>query len=113
MRMIHCLPVEVYRFPLGDCTNGGVSSFCDELLVACESGHRTFDADKEMPLNFCAVFQRYGIAYLCPADVCVDGTILQRPGWWMFGGNIADSSDSRWHELIDSYYPLHIHDRKE
>ena len=42
-----------------------------------------------------------------------DGQIVPRPGWWMFGGNIADTSDSRWRELTYLGYPLHIHDRKE
>ena len=124
MRIVHCLPVDVYRFRLSDCSNGGVSSFCDELLVACESGHRTFDADQEIPLNFCMVRKRslyYAISHeiagshidIVPATIDEAGRVVPRPGWWMFGGNIADSCDSRFHDLTGHYYPLHIHDRKE
>lgn len=123
MRLVRCLPVEVYRFRLGDCSNGGVSSYSDELLVACDAGHRTFDADQEFPLNFCMVRKRqlYGAISdesmehmdVVPAMIDDAGRVVPRSGWWMYGGNIADASDSRWHDLTGHYYPLHIHDRKE
>ncbi len=111
--LIHCLPVEVYRFPIGDCTNNGVSSRFDTLLVACSEGNRFFDPEKEIPINFCMVRWFRGIAQLVPATVTEDGSVIERPGWWMRSGNIADSCDSRWSELTGLPYPIHIHDRKE
>ncbi len=110
---IQCLPVDVYRFPIGDCTNDGISARFDELLVACPSGPRRFFSEHELPLNFCMVEQIYGVAHIVPAVVTESGKIVPRPGWWMAGGNIADTCDSRWHELTGVQYPLHIHDRKE
>ena len=110
---INCLSVGVYRSRLGDCTNGGISSRFDELLVFCHDGPRSFFSEHELPLNFCTVERCYGVAHIVPAMVTEDGQIVPRPGWWMFGGNIADTSDSRWRELTYLGYPLHIHDRKE
>jgi len=110
---INCLSIDVYRFRHGDCTNGGISSRFGELLVFCHDGPRSFFSEHELPLNFCTVERIYGISHIVPAMVTEDGQIVPRPGWWMFGGNIADTSDSRWRELTGLGYPLHIHDRKE
>lgn len=111
--IINCLPVEVYRWHLGDCTNGGVSHYFNELLIYCPDGHIKFDSDKELPLNFCMVRPwHYDTMHVVPAMV-ENGKVVERPGWFMYGGNIADTSDSRWSELKGHYYPLHIHDRQE
>lgn len=115
---VNCLPVEVYRFPLGDCTNCGISSRFDDLLIYCPSGHVSFDSDTETPLNFCAIFRKETYTgpdylYVAPAMVDEEGRIVRRPFWYMKGGNIADTSDSRFHEMNGHHYPLHIHDRHE
>ena len=111
--IINCLPVEVYRSHYGDCTNGGISSRYLELLVACPDGHIHFDSEKELPLNFCAIREWYGSTHIVPAMVDENGMIKERPGWWMYGGNIGDTSDSRFTALKGHHYPLHIHDRRE
>jgi hypothetical protein len=111
---ISALAVSVYRHPLGDCTNNGISNRFRELLVYCPSGPRSFFSEHELPLNFCAIVHGCnGYRYLVPAMVDEDGAIVPRPGWFMYGGNIADTSDSRFNELTGVNYPLHIHDRKE
>ena len=109
--IIHCLPIEVYRNNrLGDCTNKGISSQFETLLMYCPDGHVTFDSDKETPLNFCAMRQAYDTLHIVPA--MVDGDrIKARPGWWMYGGNIACTSDSRFYQATQ--YPVKIHDRRE
>lgn len=114
--IIHCLPVSVYRYaPFGDCTNNGISNRFDDLLVYCPDGNIHFDSEIEQPLNFCVVGctrWRGAVHYhLKPAFVDEDGNITERPGWWMYGGNIADTSDGRFRAI--SEYPLHIHDRQE
>ena len=122
--IVRCLSVNVYRNSIGDCTNGGVSSRFDTLLVACPDGSVTFDSDVETPLNFCMVERRricsvYGSmaepVHLRIVPACVDesGQIVKRPGWWMNGGNIADTADSRFSRMNGHYYPLTIHDRQE
>lgn len=111
--VVHALPVDVYRFRYGDCSNNGISNRFSELLIACPDGQRSFDPSVEIPLNFCMVSWYMGNARIVPACVSDDGRIVERPGWFMYGGNIADASDSRWYDLTGVRYPLHIHDRKE
>lgn len=77
---ISCLAVNVYRSRLGDCTNGGISSRFGELLVFCHDGPRSFFSEHELPLNFCKVERRYGVAHIVPAMVTEDGQIVPRPG---------------------------------
>ena len=110
---INALAVSVFRFPLGDCTNNGISSWFDELLIACPDGPRSFFSEHEVPLNFCMIERTFGVAHLVPATVDENGCVVKRPGWYMHGGNIADTSDSRFRELSGVHYPLHIHDRSE
>lgn len=117
MNKIHTLSVDVLRSPLGDCTNGGVSSRWRSLAVYCPDGPSSFDADRETPLNFCMVEKRYLLgtvhARIVPAMVNEHGNVVPRPRWWMKGGNVGNTSDSRFHELSGVYYPLDIHDRCE
>ena len=115
---IRYLDVDVYRRHSGDCTNGGVSSYFNQLLVACPNGPWTFDSDREIPLNFCMVEKRNfhdGLSNvrIVPATINESGEVVKRPGWWMYGGNIAEASDSRFSEMAGHYYPLKIHDRRE
>ena len=116
---INCLSIEVYRNDrFGDCTNKGISSRFNELLLACLDGNISFDSDKELPLNFCMINRRQLFGdeehqSIVPATVDENGRVIARPGWWMCGGNIACTSDSRFTELKGHYYPLKIHDRRE
>jgi len=120
---IKALPVDVYRHGKWDATNGGISSRFNELLVACPDGHITVDTDDGIPENFCMVEHRnlsgfvYGVtedhARIIPATVDENGAVVARPGWWMFGGNLAHTSDSRFRAETGTYYPLCIHDRQE
>lgn len=115
---IRTLTVDVYRFPLGDCTNNGISGRFQTLQLACPEGNNTFDSSVSVPLNFCMVERRKicgGQTYMdiVPAAVDASGNVVKRPGWWMNGGNIASTSDSRFHEMTGINYPLCIHDRKE
>ena len=113
---VRCLSVYVFRESPLDCTRGGVSSRFHELLVACPDGPHCFDSDKELPLNFCMIETRElptGIHQRIVPAMIENNKIVKRPGWWMNGGNIAHTSDSRWTALKGHYYPLDIHDRRE
>ena len=114
--MIHALSVNVYRNnTIGDCTNGGLSSRFDTILVAMPEGNHVFDPDKMIPLNLCVIericHRDCEHVRLVPATVDESGNVVKRPGWWMFGGNIARTSDSRFYE--QTLYALDIHDRRE
>lgn len=110
---VRAISVPVFKNPLGDFTNNGISNRFSELLVACPTGLRSFDPSVELPLNFCMVDYSCNVAHLVPAMITEDGMLCHRPGWFMYGGNIADTSDSRWHEITGTPHPIKIHDRKE
>lgn len=117
--MINYLSVNVYKCPMGDCTNNGVSSRHKKIALRCVDGPFSFESDAGVPDNFCYVkkFRPFGdraIYKIVPADV-VDGKIVDRGGkWYMMGGNFAYSSDSRFSEMIGGMYgAVPIHDRVE
>ena len=99
------LLVEVYR-PAGrcDCSNNGISSNVNTILLAGEGIPEIFDACENAP------------AFRLVKRNLLGGEYMHIEPWerpegsgWMYGGNIADTSDSRkpWK------YPVHIHDRQE
>lgn len=102
------LPISVYRTArLGDCTNGGITSRYDELLLLCEDGFVNVDMENP-PENLVRLVVRhlFGREYkhLEPVASTDRGSV-----GWMYGGNIASTSDSR----FPSDYPLCVHDRQE
>ncbi len=105
----HLLTIEVYRNGHGDCSNGGMSAKADTLLLICPGGPWTTLDCPAYPI--CRVADHptvKGHQFIVPCDK--NG--VQPSGWYMFGGNFAHTSDSRWRESIaDS--PLKIHDRTE
>lgn len=103
------LPISVYKHKRGDCSNGGVSSFYNELLLECEDGYIDVD-ENNPPENLVRIVTRhlFGREYkhiepIAPKrNDCVG---------YMFGGCFAYSGDSRFRAI--SEYPLPIHDRQE
>lgn len=95
------LSLYIYKFPLGDCTNEGVSGRCSkDVYMPCESGpFRAFSVDQRLIL----IPEQRGPEYWALKDV------FERPGMAgpMSGGNLAYSSDSRCKRVY------HIHDRFE
>ena len=109
--MLYALPISVYRdarLP-NDCTNGGISSRYDELLLICDDGFIKVDVNNP-PENLVRIVSRniFGkeYKYIEPVRAVDKGCV-----GYMFGGNVAGSSDSRFARL--SEYPLKIHDRQE
>lgn len=104
------LPIDVYKHGKYDCTNGGISSKYNELLVMCPDGHVKVDLENP-PENLVIVVKRFlfgkTIYYIEPYK------IAKHIGW-MSGGNFAFSCDSRFSRLIDgNHYAISIHDRQE
>lgn len=110
MNKIKCLSVNVYRFPFGDCTNGGVSEKFNTLLIPCDDGNETVDLDNP-PENFCVIEKR--ILWGEKHYYIVPYALKQSGRWVMMGGNFAFTSDSRFKECAESWQPLPIHDRVE
>lgn len=107
--MIKALPIYVYKNNLGDCTNGGISSKYDRLLLVCEDGYVTIDEDN-LPENLVKVVTRnlWGNEYKH-----IEPYAPTKKGYlgYMNGGNVAYCSDSRFDKI--SQYPLCIFDRQE
>ena len=113
------LTVEIYRFPHGDCTNGGISTGHNRLCIVNIDGPTK--PNDGAPAALLVKGNVPGSAKVIPA-VEVDGAWVayddpNRVGP-MFGGNIADSSDSRWNTAVGRITgawgaPVHIHDRYE
>lgn len=84
------LYVEIFRHPLGDCTNNGASKFAKGFCVENVPG--PFKPSKDYPA---ANLREKTIAgekrlRLIPKE-------NDNPNQWvMFGGNLAYTSDSRW-----------------
>lgn len=116
------LLVHVLRSPLGDCTNGGVSSKKNGFTLmpgarktaAYEGG--PFQPSPDTPALYLAKW--YGRLLACPEDFEAsngrspdmrDDCSVNSLGGYMFGGNFIYSSDSR----FPCEYPIPIFDRKE
>ena len=102
------LNILIYKFPLGDCTNRGISSKFNDLLLTCDkAGGKDID-EKNPPENLCKLVTR-NIAgkeykYIEPVKPVKKGNV-----GYCSGGNIAYSNDAR----FPSDYPLSIHDRQD
>lgn len=113
------LPCNVYKWNLGDCTNGGVSGKYPELYlckdnVTAEEVLEYCQEKGEDPERFVNTERRTicGKEYLNIKQVChrvSNGRVLGG----MSGGNFLYTCDSRWKEITGCDYPLSIHDRYE
>lgn len=108
------LPVNVYRSALiGDCTNGGVSSVADTLVVVNVSG--PFDPTPDRPAVLLTT-NSLGNPILVPAKEGPNGWEPDRPEGSvgpMMGGNYGATSDSRFARATNVYGAIPLHDRFE
>lgn len=106
---MRALPIEIFKSKFGDCSNGGISSKYNEILVECPDGYIEVD-ENNLPENFCKIVTRdLGFAVVQH----VEPVARPKGVGWMAGGCIVDTSDSRWSRLKGNYYPLKLHDRCE
>ena len=103
------LPCEIYKAKkLGDCSNGGISSRYNEVLLLCEEGFIDVDMDNP-PDNLCKVVTRdFGFAVYTH----IEPVAKAKGVGWMAGGTLVYSSDSRFHRMCGDY-ALSLHDRTE
>ena len=104
MRALSC---NIYKWNLGDCSNGGISSRFNDILLICDEGNVEID-EKNPPENLCKLVKRnlFGEEYLHIEPVANPTGV-----GWMSGGTIIYSCDSRFRNM--SRYPLSFHDRCE
>lgn len=104
------LPIDVYRSKSVDCTNGGISSKFNSLLLVCKEGFIDVD-ESNPPENLVKVNKRF----LFGENVYSIVPYNEPTGaGWMFGGNFAYTSDSRFSRMVEGVYgAIAIHDREE
>ena len=110
MRKVQGLTLHVYRSGLGDCTLNGISSRYNTLILVGDEVEGPVSVDLDNPPENVVKIVRRTICgkeymHLEPLDGCNNGG----KKWYMAGGNIASTCDSR----FPSQYPLEIHDRHE
>lgn len=88
---------------IGNCSNNGISSRFDRVLILCEDGYIDVDGTEE---NLCEV--RY-ITFGGQTHMFAEPVAAPKGIGWMDGGSIVYTSDSR----FPSDYPLRLHDRQE
>lgn len=104
------LRLHVYRDNIGDCTNGGISSKYNELLVICDDGYIDID-ENNPPENAVKLVKRklFGKTLFHLEPIAAPKGV-----GWMFGGNYAATSDGRFSEMLGGMYgAVAIHDRQE
>lgn len=105
--MARALRCEIMKHKGEDCSNGGISSRFNDVLVLCPDGNVEVDGNEP---NLCKVVERrlFGseIYYHVEPVVKADGV------GWMAGGTVVYSCDSRFRRLANGY-PLSFHDRTE
>lgn len=98
------LVINVYKSGNIDCTNNGISSKVNKVLLCGEGIPEIFEESEDCPPVRLVKRNLQNGEYLHVEP-------WERPtgAGWMYGGNIADTSDSRkpWK------YAVHIHDRQE
>lgn len=112
MKEVKGLRVTVFRPSYGDCSNDGLSSKYNELILVGDGvvGPLTVDLDNP-PENVVmlvkrTIFRREHL-HVTPLDSC--HALMGGGKWYSFGGNFAFTSDGR----FPCDYPLAIHDRRE
>lgn len=104
------LPIYVYKDSrLGDCTNGGISSKYDTLLLVCEHGYIDID-ENNLPEELVIMIKR---EIMGKTIYHVEPYVRPQYLGWMAGGNYAATSDSRFSEMTNFYGAVAIHDRQE
>lgn len=121
----YALPINVYKWNLGDCSNNGITSRNNELLLVGVIDNKTkdfepltngfikidFNNEQDMSQDdLCLVVKRQLFGgeqhdYIVGLKDFINGK------WCMMGGCFGYSCDSRWSEI--NYLPLPIHDRLE
>lgn len=89
---------------VSDCTNNGITSKVNRILLCGPGIPEIFEADESLPAFRLVKRNLFGSEYLH-----VEPWEKPKRTGWMFGGNLCKTSDSR----FPSKYALNIHDREE
>ena len=114
---------EVFRWSLGDCSNKGITSRSNKVLV-CDGG--TIEELRELQVLLrhnpkeirLSEYVETPIVRIVRREIQGRGEYvhcqpIENDGWYMAGGTFAYTSDSRFKEITGVSYPISIHDRQE
>lgn len=98
----------------GDCSNGGISSFAQQVTLVGPGLPELVEADPLTAPAVKLVKRNIGGTVLHVEPVIEDG----QKGWFCYGGALVDVSDSRFTEALKAngypgYCALRLHDRRE
>ena len=107
---MRALPINVYRYGKYDCTNNGISSRFNELLLICDEGHIVID-ENNLPENLV----KLNVRHLFGEDhYSIEPVNRPKGAGWMMGGNYGATSDSRFWDMVGhAHGAVAIHDRQE
>lgn len=99
-----------------DCTNNGISSRFKRFVAVNVEG--PFEPKVDMPA---VILDKHYKQHLRIVPAVKDATgnwVKDTTKWYMFGGNFASTSDSRWNDAIERlcgyrHSAIDIHDRVE
>ena len=102
------LTCEVYKWSLGDCSNDGLSSRYNSVLVVTEDEIAKLSEEE---LQRAVRLEQRTRDYWCLRPVL---PVPRGHVGYMSGGSFVYSCDSRWREVSGGIpYPLSLHDRTE
>lgn len=105
-KKLYALKCDIMKHKGTDCSNGGISSKYNDVLVLCDEGYIEVNGDEP---NLCKVVKRelWGEIYYHIEPIAKPNGV-----GWMSGGTVIYSCDSRFREMANGY-PLSLHDRTE
>jgi len=99
----------VFKHPLGDCTNNGLSSKANNLDLYYNVTESDYEALSALDEDVLVLVERGSFQGRLLGDIAVPFSILKTGAWSMSGGNFVYTSDSR----FPSDSPISVHDRVE
>ena len=99
----------VFKHPLGDCTNNGLTSKVNNLDLYYDVTEADYEALDALDEDVLVLVKRGSFQGRALGDIAVPFSILKAGRWSMAGGNFVYTSDSR----FPSEAPISVHDRVE
>ena len=98
---------QIYRWNLGECSNGGISSKFNEVVVIDPEINGPFEPDEKTPAVKLVRRTIYGETYIHAEPILPSGEYKH----FMAGGTFIYACDSRFRNVCK--YPVALHDRTE
>ena len=97
----------ILKDSLGDCSNDGISSKAQRVIIVGDNIPKIFETDEKTPAIKIVKRNLSNGEY-------IHAEPLENPrgNGWMAGGAFIYSCDSRFRELVNAY-PVSLHDRQE